>query len=191
MKNLVIGLFAIGLTTLGFSQEKNSLFDEIKLKDVIISHNSNNEVFKANINFNYLDKVQDYTTASFVKELESEASRYNVLESPKFDGRDEPFKIIFKGTKGYIIATYDSSGKILTTKEHYKDIMLPKNMSKSIAMQYPQSGVLKVVHTVNYTDQKDVTKIYRVQIMNNNSKKNLKFTSKGNDNNSFVMILED
>ena len=191
MKNLAIGLFVIGLTTLGFSQEKYSVIDGIKLRDVIISQTSDNEVFKTNINYSYLEKVQDISTSEQVKELESVASRFNVMELPQFDGHDESFKIIFRAAKGYIIASYDKNGKILTTNEHYKDIKLPKNMSKSIATQYPQSGVLKVVHTVSYTDQKDVTKNYRVQIMNNNSKKNLKFTSKGNDNNSFVMILED
>ena len=192
MKNLVIGLFVIGLTTLGFSQEKNGQVDEVQLKDVVISHDNTNEVLLTNINYTYLDKVQDKTTSEHVKSLESVASRFNVMDSPKFDGRDDSFKTIFRGTKGYIIATYDSNGKILSTQERYRDIKLPKNMVRSVLKEYPNSDFLKMVHTVSYKDNKEVKKVYRIQIMNANSKKNLKIIANHNQNynNAFTMILE-
>ena len=191
MKNLAIGLFVIGLTTLGFSQEKYSVIDGIKLRDVIISQTSDNEVLKTNINYSYLEKVQDISTSEQVKELESVASRFNVMELPQFDGRNESFKTLFRGTKGYIIATYDRNGKILTTKEHYNDVKLPKPMIKSVLSQFPDCNFLKVVYNVSYKDQKDVKKIYRVQIMNNNATKNLKLVSEGNNDNAIVMTLEN
>ena len=192
MKNLVIGLFLIGLTTLGFSQEKNGQVDEVQLKDVVISHDNTNEALLTNINYTYLDKVQDKSTSEHVKELESVASRFNVMDSPKFDGRDDSFKTIFRGTKGYIIATYDSKGKILSTQERYRDIKLPKNMIISVLKEYPNSDFLKMVHTVSYEDSKEVRKVYRIQIMHANSKKKLKIIANDNQNynNAFTMVLE-
>ena len=192
MKNLVIGLFVIGLTTLGFSQEKNGQVDEVQLKDVVISHDNTNEALLTNINYTYLDKVQDKSTSEHVKELESVASRFNVMDSPKFDGRDDSFKTIFRGTKGYIIATYDSKGKILSTQERYRDIKLPKNMIISVLKEYPNSDFLKMVHTVSYEDSKEVRKVYRIQIMHANSKKKLKIIANDNQNynNAFTMVLE-
>ena len=192
MKNLVIGLFLIGLTTLGFSQEKNGQVDEVQLKDVVISHDNTNEALLTNINYTYLDKVQDKSTSEHVKELESVASRFNVMDSPKFDGRDDSFKTIFRGTKGYIIATYDSKGKILSTQERYRDIKLPKNMIISVLKEYPNSDFLKMVHTVSYEDNKEVRKVYRIQIMHANSKKKLKIIANDNQNynNAFTMVLE-
>ncbi|OBX23141.1 hypothetical protein LX77_00200 [Gelidibacter algens] len=181
MKNLVIGLFVLGLTSLGFSQNKKGEIKEVKLNDVVIT----------NVNFSYLEKVQDRTTADFVQVLETEASRYNVMESPKFDGRNEPFKIVFRGSKGHIIATYDNNGKILKTKEQYKDIKLPKHLMKSVLSQYPNSGLLKVVYTVNYNDQKEVEKTYEIQIMNNNIKKNLKISSGEKLNKAVTLNIDN
>lgn len=191
MKNLAIGLFVMGLTTLGFSQEKYSVIDGIKLRDVIISQNNNSMDLLTNINYSYLDKVQDISTSEQAKELESVASRFNVMESPEFDGRNESFKTIFRGTKGYIIATYDNNGKILTTQERYSDVKLPKPMIKSVLAKYPDSEFLKVVHNVSYNHQNAVKKIYKVQIMSNNSTKNLKLVSEGPDDSSIAMTLEN
>ena len=192
MKNLVIGLFVIGLTTLGFSQEKKGQVDEVQLKDVVISHHNTNAELLTNINYTYLDKVQDKTTSGHVKLLESVASRFNVMASAKFDGRDGPFKTIFRGSKGYIVATYDSKGKILSTQERYRDIKIPPNMSISVLKEYPNSDILKMVHTVSYKDKEEVRKVYRIQIMNGNSKKNLKIIANDNQNynNAFTMVLE-
>lgn len=189
MKNFVIGLFVIGLTTLGFSQERNSKVEEVQLKDVIVT-NTKRAVPLTNINFSYLNEVQDKTTSKFVKALESVASRWNVMESPLYDGRDESFKTIFRGTKGYIIATYDRNGKILTTQERYRDIKLPKKLVKSILMEYPESHFLKVVHYISYDHEKLLKKTFRVKIMNDDQKRNLKILSDGN-NNVISMVLEN
>jgi hypothetical protein len=179
MKNLVIGLFVLGLTSLGFSQNVNGEVEEVKLKDIVV----------ANVNLGYLEKVQDKTMSDHVKLLEQKASTFNVSSLPEFDGRKESFKTIFRASKGYIIATYNHNGMILKTRERYSDIKLPKQLIKSVLSQYPNSDFLKVVYTVNYNHQKDVKKTYKIQIMKDNLIKNLKISSGGNIDKTVTMSI--
>ncbi|NNC49100.1 MAG: hypothetical protein HKO01_01010 [Flaviramulus sp.] len=188
MKNFVIGLFVIGLTTLGFSQQRKGNVESVILKDVLVTH-TKSDVPIMNVNFSYINEVQNKTTAKYVKSLESVASRYNVMESPTFDGRDEPFKTIFRGTKGYIIATYDSNGKILTTQERYRDVKLPKKLVKSVLKEFPESHFLKAVHYISYNHKRDLKKTYRIKIMNDDQKKNLRITADASDN-LLSMVIE-
>jgi len=179
MKKLAIGLFVLGFTSLSFAQNTKSEVQEIQLKDVVVS----------NTNLNYLEKVQDKEMSDHVKSLEMQASMFDLKGTPKFDGRKASFKTIFRGRKGYIIATYDRNGKILKTSERYRDIKLPKNMIKSILSQYPNSDFIKVTYTVNYNHQKDVEKTYKIQIMKENLVKNLKISSDGNLNKTVTMSI--
>ena len=181
MKKLVIGLFVIGITSLGFSQNKHGKIKEEKLNDVVIS----------NVNFNYLEKVQDSTTADFVKILETEASNYNVLKSKTFDGRNDDFEIIFRGTKGLIIATYDNNGKILKTSESYKDFKISNCLRNSVLKQFPNSSFLKVAYTVNYNNQNHVEKNYNIKIRQDNKVKNVKISFDNNVNTAVTMNVVD
>lgn len=176
MKNLVFGLFVIGLTSLGFSQNTKSENKEVQLESVVIS----------NINLNYLEKVQNIASPVQVIPLEHEASVFNVKGLAEFDGRKESFKVVFKNSKGYIIADFDSNGKILKTSERYKDIALPKNLIKAVLRQYPESNFLDVAYSVDYDIQKTVERIYKIQIMNEGKKRKLKISPDGNFNNVFI-----
>lgn len=178
MKNLVIGIFILGLTSLGFSQNTNNETEkEVQLNGVVIS----------NVNLNYLEEVQDAGLSDNVISLEKEASVYDVQGLRDFDGRKDSYKVKFKGTKGSIIADYDRNGKILRTSERYWNINLPKTLIKTVMMQYPNSYFLKVVYTVDYDTQKDVEKTYRIKIMDDGKKRNLKISSGSNFNNVITM----
>lgn len=177
MKNLVLGLFVLGLTSLGFSQNTNSETQDVQLEDVVIS----------NINLSYLEKVQDIGLADYVKFLEKEASVFDVRGFVELDSRKRTFIVMFKSAKGYIIADYDRNGKILKTSERYKNIALPKNLIIAVFKKYPESSLLKVAYSVEYDYQKAVKKTYKIQIMNNGKKRNLKIRSGDNFNNALTI----
>lgn len=179
MKNVVIGLFVLGLTSLGFSQNTNREIEEVQLEGVEIS----------NVNHDYLEKVQDIVLAVNVRSMENEASVFDVKGLDEFDGRKESFKVKFKGIKGYILADYDRNGIIIKTSERYKDIALPSNLFKAVLKQYPNSSLLKVAYSVDYDAQKTVEKTYNIQIMNDGKKKNLKISPGSNLNNALTTIL--
>ena len=177
MKNLAIGLFVLGLTSLGFSQNKNSEVELVNLNDVVIT----------SANMRYLAKVQDQSVSEHVKILENEASTCNVYQLPGFDGRKESFKTIFRGTKGYIIATYDNNGNILKTSERYHDIKLPVKVRKSLFKEFPDWSVNDITYSVSYRIDQDAKKVYKIQIEKENLKKTLKIDSDGNEDNTITM----
>ncbi len=177
MKNLVFGMFVLGLTSLGFSQNINNENNEVKLEAVEIS----------GYNLNYLEEVEEPDVSDNVSSLEKEAASFDVKSLDEFDGRKELYTVKFIGTNGFLLADYDWNGKIVKTTERYRNISLPKNLIKSILNEYPQSQFLKVVYNVNYDVQKDVEKTYRIKIMNNGKNRNLKISSDHNFNNVITM----
>ena len=190
MKKLILGLLVFGLTTLGFSQQRKGKVAEVKLQDVTVTTTLMDDAI-ININYSYLDEVQDQTTAEPVKLLESHASKFNVKDLAEYSNREDLFEVMFRGTKGYIIAYYDNEGKILESLERYRNVKIPKKIVKNILQQFPESQFLKMAHTVNFSKNKDVRKTYRIRILTDNSKKNLKFTSYGDNANSYAMTIEN
>ena len=177
MKNLVFGLFVLGLTSLGFSQNTNDEIKEVQLEAIKIS----------NYNLNYLEEVEEQGISDNVSSLEKEAASFDVKSLDEFDGRKELYSVKFIGTNGFLLADYDWNGKIVKTTERYKNISLPKNLIKSVLNEYPQSQFLKVVYNVNYDAQKETEKSYRIKIMNDGKKRNLKISSGSNFNDVVVI----
>lgn len=178
MKTLLIGLLVLGLTFTGHAQKKDKTkkvqTKVIKLDNITITP----------LNLSYLKNVQDKNTPALAKILENRAARYNVTEAPLFDGRFEAYEVIFnnvlgENAKGKIIATYDSNGKIITSIEKYTDIALPMPILKNIKKQFPNWVIKKDAYRVTYYRNKEVKKVFKIQIKNGNNKKNLRYDSEG------------
>ena len=177
MKNLVISILALGLTSLGFSQNKGNNMEEVQLEDVLIT----------GVNLNYLEEVKSEGLSDNVISLENEASEFDVKSLNDFDGRKAPYKVKFIGTKGFIIAEYNRNGKIIKTSERYKNINLPKTLIRSVLNEYPESEFLKVVYTVEYDALKEAEKTYKIKIINEGRKRNLKINSASDFNEVITM----
>ncbi|WP_117880617.1 hypothetical protein [Aureibaculum luteum] len=169
MKNLIFGLYIMGLTNLSYSQNLVSVVDGTGVHKRSIS----------SINVNYLDKVQSINTSKQIKTLEIIASKYDITKNVKFNGSKKPFKVKFKGLFGSITATYNPKGKILNTIEEFKNVALPKYVMKSISEQYPQASILATSYFVSYNNEIGVTKQYIVKIKKGKKIKNLKFDNDG------------
>ncbi|CAM1352229.1 hypothetical protein [Tenacibaculum insulae] len=174
MKKLAFGFLFLGLTTLMYSQGKSEV-QNIVLETVTIKP----------LNISYLRKVQDKDTPSLVKNLEGEAARYDITESPMFEKEFEAYEVVFKtkkknGTSGIITATYDSKGKIIKSIEKYKNILLPKTVRNVILRKYPGWTIYKDVYLVSYKTDKTAKRIFRVQIRKEGKRKNLKLDYEGN-----------
>ena len=85
------------------------------------------------------------------------------------------------GTDGMIIATYDQNGKILNSIERYKNIALPKHIRDACLKEHPGYTIHKDFYLVSYNyDDNEAKKIYKIQLKNENGRKNLKVDSNGN-----------
>jgi len=167
MKTLIIGLLFVGLTSLGFSQNG-------------IKHVQLSAVNVTPLNLSYLNEVKDRDTPERAKELENIASQYDVTESKVFNRKFEAYRVIFKETDGSIVATYDSDGKIISSLERFDDVLLPYKVRSSVFNEYPDWTLHKDSYLVSYSLDKDVKKVYKVQLRKDGKRKNLKVDVFGN-----------
>jgi hypothetical protein len=169
MKKAVIGVMMLGIASLGYSQGANSTMEEVKLVGVEISP----------INESYMDKVADGTISQRVLELERKASRFNIKESRFFNPSGLSI-VKFRQNNGNMLATYDGNGKILSTKEKYRNLPLPTDVRNTIFRENPEWTMHSNAYLVSYDHGKEVKKEYRAQIRKGNLKKNFSITVDGN-----------
>ncbi len=170
MKKLVIGMLFLGLASLGFSQSSNAGLEEVKLSDVTITP----------LNLDYIDKVREDDVSEKVFTMEKKASRYNIKESPFFNNHAGLFKIKFSKKNGRIIAVYDREGKIRSTMERYKDLMLPPAVRNSVYRAHPDWTMVGNAYLVSYHYNNGVKKVYKVKIAKGDLQKKLKMDTQGN-----------
>lgn len=188
MKNLLIGLFVLGLTNLSSAQNTQVEFlkSQMESNDALaLNMNTNAPVFNNEIpatssEASYLSNVKEEATSNHVQFLEDKVSRFDVTTLSKFDARSASFKVIFKGNKGSITATYDCDGDILTTSEKFEDVKLPISVRNAVYQEYPGWSTLGNSYSVNYNKNIGAKKVYKVKITNGRVKKNLKIDSEGN-----------
>lgn len=170
MKKAVIGLMMLGMASLAYSQSTNVKIEEVKLSGVEVS--PRNEA--------YIDKVWEGTVAPRVIALEKLASRYNIKESPFYDGESTRFSVKFSEKNGFISAVYDRDGKIVSTHENFKNVALPKAVRNSAYLEYPDWTFEGNAYSVFYDHRKGAKKLYKVQLRKDRIKKNLKYDIVGN-----------
>ncbi len=169
MKKFLIGTMIIGLASLGYSQNANRTMNEVRLSDVTITP----------LNIDYIEKVREGTVSKRVFTLEKKASRYNITESPFFNPRGLS-KINFAQKKGKILATYTGNGKIVSTSERYKDLLLPIAVRNAIYKGHPGWTMYGNAYLISYHHKKGVKKFYKIRIRRDNLTMNLRFDIDGN-----------
>ena len=175
MKKLIIGLMALGLTGLCFSQNSTSGIAEVQLKGVVVSATNNS----------YLIDVLDGNTSPRVRQLQLEAAKYNIKDTKGYDPNFESIQVVFKQSTGkkqsrdIIKATYDKNGKITNASEKFNNIILPPTVRSSIYKDHNGWDLKKNSYQVSYRPGKEVKKVYKVQLKNGKLKKNLKLDSNG------------
>jgi len=159
MKNLIIVLIIIGLTTTGFAQDKSNVF-EVALEEA--------EVF--DINYNYLNAIGYGDAAVPVKLLAQKAASFdleysNCLEA---DYEKQEYYVQFKIPQGEILAVYNNEGEIIRTSEKFKDISLPLAVSNAIVNKYPGWKISNDIYSVTYIKDAELNKIYKLFIEKTN-----------------------
>lgn len=169
MKKLIIGLIALGLTSLGFSQNNTNGISEVQLKSVVITVP----------NIGYLNDVSDGSISSSVGNLQLEAANFNIKDLKEYNSDLEFMQVAFYQKNGKIIANYDKSGNIIRSTERFKNVVLPPAVRSSIYKDHMGWDLKKDTYQVSYRPGKEVKKVYKVQLKKGNLKKNLKLDSDG------------
>ncbi len=164
MKKLFINLIAMGVITLGYSQEINEEVKELALDEVTVS----------GLNTTYLHSVNVEEMPPSVDKLEARAARYDVTKSRRFRSSYEAYEVIFTQNNGKIVATYDKDGKILSSFEKFNNIALPPAVRNKIWKDNPGWVIQKDIYMVDYYDDWKVTRTCKIQLVKDGQKKNLK-----------------
>lgn len=161
MKKTVLSLMLISAVCIGFAQENEQA---IELKGVTVSP----------LNLDYVYTVVDKNMPPSVQKLERKAAQFDVTELDIYNGQFEAYEVFFEQNNGSIIATYDSEGKILQSYERFKNITLPLAIREHIYKGHPGWKINKDIYIVSYYDNRDVSKVAKVQLIKDGLKKNLK-----------------
>lgn len=170
MRNIVFGLFLLGLASLTYAQDRPT--DEVR--EVVLEG-----VTLTSPNYAYLAQVQDPEASLTVKKLEREAASFDIKESPVYNKIDKIYEVFFENTKGKIVATYDENGKILTAFEKFGDIKVPDPIRNTVFQAYPDWKMNTNKYLVTYYHNKGAKKVYHFQLEKGDMKKNLKMTWEG------------
>ena len=164
MKKLSITLAIMGMTSFAFAQDPSPEYAGNFL-----------EMRPMHSNDAYLRKVQNDFTPNQVKFLENLVSNWDVAKAEKINGfKNQPYEATFSSRLGYIAATFERDGKILTANERFKNVSIPKQLQFSIAKQYPDWHIVKNTYSSQYAKDKEPKRHLMVLMKKGNLKKRLK-----------------
>ncbi len=166
MKKLITGLLIFGLATqFMYSQ----VVKPIELSEVNVS-----------VNYKYLDAIDNKEVALPVRMLEEKVAFFNLKESDLYSDEYDTYQVSFYIPEGRIVAAYDSDGKILRTIERFKNVKLPKTVSKAITKRFPNWAIVEDAYKVNYYGLSGIAqKQYKVKLKNKDKKMVVKVDEDG------------
>jgi hypothetical protein len=156
------------LVSVGFVSQMNA--QEIKLPEVIISA----------VNYKYLNAVNTEDSDPSVTRLEQEVAFYNIKDSDLYEDEYDTYMIEFYIPDGRIVAAYDKDGNILRTIEKFKSVKLPKDVRDAVFTRFPNWTLDKDAYFVNFENNKDAKKVYKIKLRNGNEVMRIKIDAEGN-----------
>ena len=163
MKNLIFGLFVLGLTTQVFSQV--NVLAEVEITAV---------------NYKYLNAVDTGDTAINIKKLEEAVANYDLKNSDLYVDEYYTYNVSFYIPEGKILAAYDRNGKMLRTIEKFENVKLPKEVLDAVIKRFPYWFIVHDVYMVNYhSDKGAAKKQYKMELTNGEKKIKVKTDENG------------
>ena len=156
------------LVSVGFVIQMNA--QEIKFPEVIISA----------VNYKYLNAVNTEDSDPSVTRLEQEVAFYNIKDSDLYEDEYDTYMIEFYIPDGRIVAAYDKDGNILRTIEKFKSVKLPKDVRDAVFTRFPNWTLDKDAYFVNFENNKDAKKVYKIKLRNGNEVMRIKIDAEGN-----------
>jgi hypothetical protein len=130
-------------------------------------------------NYKYLKAAGDKDAAQPVKMLQWKAASYNVKNSEYYEDDYDNYFVSFYLPEGYILAVYDSTGKLIRTAERFKDIALPSAVATALADRFPNWRISEDIYRVKYEEAGGAQMVYKVLLRNGNKRLRVKANEKG------------
>ena len=165
MKAIVFGMFLIGLTSLGFSQENANGIQTVELDAITVSANAD-----------YIKTVNDESTPDVVKELHLKAASFDAKSAPGFNAsKKNPYEAVFKASNGNLIAFYGPSGAILSSQARFSNVTLPNSVRERAFADKDGWKMTANQFMSTYVDSEVIKQRYKIKLENGNQSKRLIF----------------
>ncbi|WP_299390636.1 hypothetical protein [uncultured Gelidibacter sp.] len=170
MKTLLIGLF-LGLTSLMMnSQIVTTMVSEEKLDEVVVSPYKNAK---------YFDLVNDPNAPKRAIKLEKLVAKYDITTATVFSKENSNYEVLFESEHGKVWALFNRDGEITYSNEKFEGIILPQIVVATLKNTYPDWRLNTTKYRVNYWLNKDIKRVYEVQLIKDNKRMNLKIDNNG------------
>lgn len=137
------------------------------------------EVTVTAVRYKYLRAVDSKDLAQPVKLLEKMAAEYDVRKSDYYEDEYDTYFISFYIPEGEVLAVYDQNGKLLRTAEKFRSIALPKVVAEAVARRFPGWTIADDVYLVNYKEDRNVKKVYKIVLENGDKRLKVKTNDLG------------
>lgn len=167
MKSLV--LIVMSVYTLHMTAQTQSINSKAlsHLNQINLETPINNEVFKSSmINAQYL-KSNSSSTSSIITKFEAFVANFDITTLKDYR-TNEPseYKVVFKNKQGNLYVTYNQEGKIVSSMETYKNIVIPMDLRLRIAKDYPNYSFDKTMCKKQYSANGSVQMTYKIELHN-------------------------
>ncbi|WP_434036865.1 hypothetical protein [Formosa sp. 4Alg 33] len=192
MKNLTALLFSLFLinnfyaqiieSPLAFNTESSVAIQQTKDLAALTHVNTSKKAIKTTgVNATYINSSVFTDNAMYVKILQQQAALYDVKKAKNYKPKTKSsYDVLFNTTRGTMTVTYDDSGKIISSKEQYTNVALPKAVIVNIMKAYPEWRFNTNICSIDYKQDTGHVSTYRVKISNGNQSKTIKADGKGN-----------
>jgi hypothetical protein len=137
------------------------------------------EIMVKAVRYKYISAVDHKDLATPVKMLEKRAAEFNVRNADYYEEDYDTYFVSFYLPEGEILAAYDKDGKLLSTVEKYKDIVLPHNVRVAVVNRFPNWGISNNFYLVEYFQDQGATKVYKLTLQNGDKRMKVKVNSMG------------
>ena len=176
MRTLILSIACFTVTVLTAQQNDLAFLDSNTIGTKSMAPRNYKTTFESP-NSIYLNERSSVQPSIIVKQWREKLANYDLKGNSIFDNSEKAtYQVKFKNEQVHIIADYDNNGKILSTKETYKNIKIPLELRVKISKEHPECLFLKTSFHLNYSHKNGIDKqYYKVQIRKENKNTSLKF----------------
>lgn len=126
----------------------------------------------------YSESLKAFDQAITIQNLENTIVSYNLKQDPIYDNSEKAsYKVSFNNKNARAIVIYNNDGDIITTKEKYKNVKLPYQLTASIIKNHPDFYIKNAIVHKNFKMGFGIKTIYEVVISGGGKTKTLKFVN--------------
>ena len=175
MRTLILSFACVFTISNLFAQQSDLSFLDLEhFESKSVQFNNDNSYLK-NLNSDYLVESFFNESSSIIKTWKQKLAYYNLKKSGVYDNSEKAtYEIVYKNEQVDIVAIYNTEGKLLSTRETYKNIKLPLKLMVEISKAHPNYAFISNSFKCKYNHKTGIDKqYYLIKIDDGSHKKTL------------------